>query len=74
MKSEFAILTEFLKTLGPEISAHSCSALTEEQRTLIEKFASGSLSESEREEILPEILENEKALRQLVDAIQSQNG
>jgi len=73
MENEFAILSQFLSQVGPEVSARSGLPVTDAQRQLIERFANGDLTSEEREQLLPDILENEKALRELVQAIQSQN-
>ncbi|MEO0415847.1 MAG: hypothetical protein AAF226_12950, partial [Verrucomicrobiota bacterium] len=67
----FSLLNEFLQQLSPEVVGHSDSPLTAEDQALISQFAQGELSESDREKLMPRILENEKALRNLVDAIQS---
>jgi len=72
MNDEFAVLAQFLETLGPEVSGHASSPLTEEQAVLLSKFAEGGLSDDERDALLPKILGNEKALHELVKLLQSQ--
>ncbi len=73
MKNDFAILSQFLEDLAPEVAGHSSrQPLTDDQTRLIGKFANGELAESERESLLPALLENENALQALVQAIRSQ--
>lgn len=72
MSDEFAVLAQFLETLGPEVSGHASSPLTEEQSVLLNKFAEGKLNADERDALLPKILGNEKALHELVMHLQSQ--
>ena len=73
MNNEIAIITQFLESLGPEVSGHSSSPLTSEQIERIQLFAAGKLSAAERESLLPSILGNEKALHQLVQTLQRQS-
>ena len=73
MNNEIAIITQFLESLGPEVSGHSSFPLTQEQIDRIQLFAAGKLSAAERESLLPSILENEKALHQLVQTLQAQS-
>lgn len=72
MNNEITIITQFLESLGPEVSGRSSSPLTQEQIEQIRLFAAGKLSAPERESLLPAILGNEKALHQLVQALQGQ--
>lgn len=72
MNNEIALLAQFLENLGPEVSGHSASPLTEEQLERIRLFAAGKLGPVERQELLPGILENETALHTLVKTLQSQ--
>lgn len=72
MNNEIALLTQFLESLGPEVSGHSASPLTEDQIERIREFASGKLGPSERQALLPSILENETALHTLVKTLQAQ--
>ena len=72
MNNEIAILTQFLESLGPEVSGHSSSPLTQEQIEKINLFAAGKLNAEDRAALLPGILENEKALHELVQTMQSQ--
>ena len=72
MNNEIALLTQFLESLGPEVSGHSASPLSAEQIGRIREFASGKLGPSERQALLPSILENETALRTLVKTLQAQ--
>lgn len=71
MENEFALLSQFLEEMGPEVIGHESLPVTDEQHQLIEKFASGSLSAGEREELLPTLIGNEQALHDLVQAIKS---
>jgi len=73
MDNDFLLLAKFLENVEPEVSARSGQPVTDEQRALIERFATGELGASERERILPDLLENEKALRELVQVIRAQN-
>ena len=73
MNNEFALLSQFLENLTPEVTARSVQQpLSADQAQLIGKFASGELAESERETLLPALLENENALQALVKAIRAQ--
>ncbi|MBL9156221.1 MAG: hypothetical protein JNJ70_02030 [Verrucomicrobiales bacterium] len=72
MNNEIALLTQFLESLGPEVSGHSASPLTEDQIERIREFASGKLGPSERQALLPSILENDTALHTLVKTLQAQ--
>jgi hypothetical protein len=72
MNNEFAVLSHFLESLGPEVSGHSSSPLTPEQIERIHLFVAGKLSPEDRAELLPGILENEKAIRELVRTLQAQ--
>ena len=72
MNNEIALLSQFLDSLGPEVSGHSASPLSPDQVALIREFASGKLGPAERQALLPSILENETALRTLVKALQGQ--
>jgi hypothetical protein len=72
MNDDFVVLAQFLESLGPEVSGHASSTLTEEQSLLLNKFAEGRLTDEERDALLPEILGNEKALHELVKNLQSQ--
>ena len=71
MDNEFALLSQFLEQMGPEVVGHSNEPVTEEQREMIERFAAGGLNQQEREAILPTLIENEQALNDLVQAIKS---
>ena len=73
MNDDFTVLAQFLESLGPEVSGHSSSPLTDDQVAKLEKFAEGKLSSDERDAFLPEILGNEKALHELVKRLQSQS-
>lgn len=73
MKNDFALLSQFLENLGPEVAARSVQEpLTDDQTLMIGKFANGELADSERESLLPALLENENALQALVQAIRAQ--
>lgn len=72
MNDDFSVLAKFLESLGPEVSGHSSSPLTDEQLVRIGQFAEGKLSAEDRESLLPEILGNEKALHELVQRLQGQ--
>ena len=72
MENEFALLSQFLEELGPEVLGHAANLpVTEDQLEQITKFAAGTLSAQEREELLPTLIENEQALHDLVQAIKS---
>ncbi|HQW30270.1 MAG: hypothetical protein KA152_02905 [Verrucomicrobiales bacterium] len=73
MNNEIVIITQFLESLGPEVSGHSSFPLTKEQIERIHLFAAGKLSAAERESLLPGILGNEKALHELVQRLQAQS-
>lgn len=73
MNNDFSILAQFLENLGPEVSGHSSTPLTDGQVELIRKFAQGKLSAAEREGLLPEILGNETALHELVSKLQAES-
>ena len=45
--------------------------VTEEELEMIKKFAAGGLTDKERKELLPTLIENEQALHDLVAAIKS---
>lgn len=71
MNTDFSILSQFLDSLDPEVSGRSSAPLSEDEISKIQRFANGALSADEREAILPGILENEKALNELVQALGS---
>jgi len=71
MNTDFSILSQFLDSLAPEVSGRSSAPLSDDEISNIQRFASGELSADEREAILPGILENEKALNELVQALGS---
>ncbi|MDF1810977.1 MAG: hypothetical protein P1V20_02150 [Verrucomicrobiales bacterium] len=72
MENEFALLCQFLEEMGPEVIGHNSELpVTEDQLNMINKFAAGGLNEKEREELLPTLIQNEKALHDLVQAIKS---
>lgn len=71
MNNEIAILTQFLESLGPEVSGHCSAPLSEVDIRQIELFAAGKLSADERASLLPGILGNETALHKLVQTLQS---
>jgi len=73
MNNEISILSQFLENLGPEVSGHSSMPLSAEQIEKIQLFAAGKLGVDEREALLPSILENEKALHELVETLQAQS-
>ncbi len=73
MNNEIALLTQFLESLEPEVSAHAASPLTSEQIERIQRFAVGKLGPTERQELLPSILENETAIHTLVKVLRSQD-
>tara|TARA_B110000305_G_C19419459_1_gene630021 strand:+ start:1767 stop:1988 length:222 start_codon:yes stop_codon:yes gene_type:complete len=72
MNNDFSILAQFLDNLGPEVSGHSSTTLTPAELEQIQLFAAGKLDEAKRDEILPSILGNEKALHQLVEQLRAQ--
>ncbi len=74
MNNDFAVLAQFLENMSPEVSGRSGMNLSPEQAELIQKFAGGNLDAAAREDLMPALIENEKALRELVNAIESQNG
>ncbi len=69
MQNEFALLSQFLQNLEPEVSGHSASPLTAEEIEKIRMFAAGRLGEKERALLLPGILENETALKTLLQSL-----
>lgn len=71
MNNEIALLTQFLESLGPEVSGHSSAPLDREQIAKIQLFAAGKLSAADREALLPKILDNEHAIRELVSTLQA---
>lgn len=71
MNNEIALLTQFLENLGPEVSGHSSSPLEPDQITQIQLFAAGKLSAADRDALLPSILENERAIHELVLTLQA---
>ncbi len=71
MNNEIALLTQFLESLGPEVSGHSSAPLDPDDIARIQLFAAGKLSAADRDALLPGILENEVALRELVSALQA---
>lgn len=72
MNNEISVLAQFLESLGPEVSGHSSVPLTDDQIEQIRQFADGQLDADAREALLPQILENEKALHELVSRLQKQ--
>ena len=70
MNDEISIIAQFLESLGPEVSGHSATPLSDEQVEMIKLFADGKLDAGKRDELLPEILGNEKALHELVALLQ----
>lgn len=73
MNNDFSILAQFLETLGPEVSGHSSATLTPDQLVRIQRFAEGKLSASERDMLLPEIVNNDKAIHELVQALKARS-
>lgn len=73
MNNEIAILSQFLEILGPEVSGHSSTPLSDDQIEKIHLFVAGKLGVAEREALLPSILENERALHELVETLQAQS-
>ena len=71
MENEFALLSQFLEQMGPEVVGHESLPVTKEELEKINKFASGGLTAKERKELLPTLIENEQALHDLVAAIKS---
>ena len=71
MENEFALLSQFLEEMSPEVMGHNNLPVTDEQLELINKFAAGGLNAKEREALLPTLIENEQALHDLVQAIKS---
>jgi hypothetical protein len=71
MNNEIALLAQFLESLGPEVSGHSASPLSDEEKAQIQLFAQGKLGPAERQALLPSILENETALHALVKSLQA---
>ena len=73
MNNEFSILAQFLENLGPEVSGRAASSvgLTSEQVDQIRRFAAGELPAEERDALLPDILGNDKALHELVEALKA---
>ncbi len=71
MENEFALLSQFLEEMNPEVMGHSSAPVTEEEREVINRFAAGGLNAEERAAILPTLIENEQALHDLVQAIKS---
>jgi hypothetical protein len=72
MNNEISIIAQFLESMGPEVSGRSASPLSDEQIEMIQKFAEGKLDAGSRDELLPEILGNEKALHELVSKLKAQ--
>ncbi len=72
MNNEISLLTQFLDSLGPEVSGHSSSPLSPEQIEKIQLFAAGKLSPADREALLPSILENERAIHELVQTLKAE--
>lgn len=68
--NEVALLSQFLDSLGSEVSGRSSSPLTTDEIDRIRLFAAGKLSSEERASLLPGILENEKAIHELVQTLQ----
>ncbi|MEX2581584.1 MAG: hypothetical protein WD342_21180 [Verrucomicrobiales bacterium] len=69
MKIDFSVLSQFLDSLGPEVSGRSSTSLTAKEAKAIRQFAEGKLDAGQRAALLPNILENEKALHELVQAL-----
>jgi hypothetical protein len=72
MNNEISLLTQFLDSLGPEVSGHASSPLSPEQIEKIQLFAAGKLSPADREALLPSILENERAIHELVQTLKAE--
>ena len=73
MNNEIALLAQFLDSLGPEVSGHSASPLSETEAQRIREFAAGRLSPAERQDLLPTLLGNEAALRALVSNLRDES-
>lgn len=72
MNNDISVIAQFLESLGPEVSGHSASPLSDDQISLIKQFAEGKLDAVSRDELLPEILGNEKALHELVAKLKAE--
>lgn len=72
MNNEIALLAQFLDSLGPEVSGHSASPLTESESECIREFAAGRLTPAERQALLPTLLGNETALQALVSTLRDE--
>ncbi len=72
MNNEIALLSQFLDSLGPEVSGRSAAPLTDEETARIEEFAAGRLSPAQRQALLPSILGNDNALQALVRILRAQ--
>ena len=73
MNNDFSVLAQFLETIDPEVSGHSSATLTPDQLVRIQRFAEGKLSASERDSLLPEIVNNDKAIHELVQALKARS-
>lgn len=69
MENEFEILSNFLDSLGPEVSGHSAGPVSNEERELIERFAQGNLNDAERASIVSTLVQNETALQMLIESV-----
>ena len=73
MDNDFEILSNFLDSVEPEVSGRSAAPVSDADRSRIEQFARGQLSDSERDALLPSLAENETALQLLVEALGRQS-
>lgn len=71
MDNEFAVLAQFLGSLGPEVSGRSSSPLNEEQMATIQQFVEGKLGAAERESFVSGIIDNDTAIHELVQKIKA---
>lgn len=73
MENDFEILASFLDSFEPEVSGRSSEPVSDADAALIAKLASGELNDADRGRIAPLLASNEKAMQQLVSALQGKS-
>jgi hypothetical protein len=69
MDTELNTLFSFLDRFEPEVSGRSASDLGEHLREKLTRLASGNLTDAERSEVVPALLEREEARLFLISAL-----
>ena len=63
------ILLQFVKSFGDQVEGHARTALTKDQKQVLDQFADGDSSSDERQQVISLLGRNEEAIEYLASRL-----